>query len=1240
MALACLLFLGTAFQVGAWQLWMAAGLLFVGSGVSLAARRLAHRGGAGLAAALIFITLIALFPAAELLWSGLKLVHVAGALVLVPVVARLIMRERWLRWAAANAGLGAGLTLLAGQLSLAPRLDATQLSLVMSFVPGILIGSVVFIGWQIVRAFRIGSLRTRTLIVMVAAAVIPVAAYGAVGSVLSYQAGRQRLIEQLESVATLKEDEVTYWLRDLQNELRTELNRGSIREPVRVVLQKQVSTELWEEAYDELQTEFLVLAMQGQWFDELFLMDAQGRVILSTDEAREDQDFSAELFFQEGIAGRQFTQPPSYSASEGWSRLVVARPVFDREGQVQGVLARRVSTAKLNNIMLKRAGLGQTGETYLVGANQVLLTSLHSGERNAQVHSEAIDLALGKDHLRGSGLYDNARGEAVVGTYRWLPELQAALVAEQSQSEAFRDVYASLRTSLGVMGVFGIIAGLAALLISRSIAVPLADLAETADQIAAGNLALEVEEGQVDEIGMLARAFNSMTAQLRNLIAGLERRVAARTQALAHRSVQLETAARVSETAGRTLNPDELEQQVVELIQRRFNYYYVGLFLVDEAGAWTGEPDRWAVLRAGTGEAGQRMLEAAHKLEVGGTSMIGSCVADGEPRIALDVGEEAVRFENPWLPDTRSELALPLAARGQVIGALTVQSERAAAFSDEDVSILQTMAAQLANAIQNARLFEQTRSTLAETETLYEASRRIVAARDLQAIVAAVAEGVSIPAIRRAELWAVERDASDKVVAFCVAANWHGGAGAPPTPVNTRFSPNERPDARLGLSPDPIFIADAQVDPWLDAATRALLQRQNVRGLAVLALWLGGRQVGALLLQSEEPYHFSEREMRLFRSLAGQVAFAVENLNLLEQSLHRAEELSALNLVARVVGESLERQEMLKNSLAAVLEAVDFEAGLVSLYDPDTKILQLTWQEGLPDPLVRKFAQQGMADTLCELVSETGQALCLADVREEAPVDVTGLVRYGLIAYAGVPLFHKGQVLGTICIFDRGVHQLGPADLALLEAIGRQIGVGLENTRLFEQAQRALARAEAARQETQRALAEAEAVHRRYLRQEWVSFLQREARGFLHGPDGTEPLSASPGGEDGEDAGHLTVPISLRGQTIGHIDLAADGERRWSEADLALAQSFAEQLALAVENARLFELTQQRARRERVIREITDKIRGQTDLETILQTTVRELGRLLGTSRAAVRLGTGSEFASPALDRATDEGGG
>jgi putative methionine-R-sulfoxide reductase with GAF domain len=102
------------------------------------------------------------------------------------------------------------------------------------------------------------------------------------------------------------------------------------------------------------------------------------------------------------------------------------------------------------------------------------------------------------------------------------------------------------------------------------------------------------------------------------------------------------------------------------------------LFLVDDARAY-------AVLRAGTGEAGAAMMAAGHKLKVGGASMIGQCIATGEPRIALDVGEEAVRFENPHLPDTHSEMALPLRSRDWVMGALTVQSVKVAAF-DERVS--------------------------------------------------------------------------------------------------------------------------------------------------------------------------------------------------------------------------------------------------------------------------------------------------------------------------------------------------------------------------------------------------------------------------------------------------------------------------------------------------------------------------------------------------------------------------
>ncbi|PWH17831.1 MAG: hypothetical protein DDG60_01175 [Anaerolineae bacterium] len=176
---------------------------------------------------------------------------------------------------------------------------------------------------------------------------------------------------------------------------------------------------------------------------------------------------------------------------------------------------------------------------------------------------------------------------------------------------------------------------------------------------------------------------------------------------LERRSQLLQVAAEVSRVASAILDPSDLSQQVVELVQQRFGLYYVGLFLIDEQG-------EDIVLRAATGEAGREMLKAGHRFPIGNSSMVGWCVANRRARIALDVGEDAVRFNNPLLPNTRSELALPLISRGQILGALTIQSDQEAAFSDEDIETFQTMADQLANAIQNARLYDQLERELEE----------------------------------------------------------------------------------------------------------------------------------------------------------------------------------------------------------------------------------------------------------------------------------------------------------------------------------------------------------------------------------------------------------------------------------------------------------------------------------------------------------------------------------------------
>jgi GAF domain-containing protein len=187
-----------------------------------------------------------------------------------------------------------------------------------------------------------------------------------------------------------------------------------------------------------------------------------------------------------------------------------------------------------------------------------------------------------------------------------------------------------------------------------------------------------------------------------------------RTRKLEQRAGQLRAAAEVTRdtTAARAL--DELLNRAVNIVRRRFGFYHAGVFFVDEAG-------EWAVLRAATGGAGQLLLDQGHRLRIGKSGIVGHVAATGEPRTASDVGTDAVHFRNPLLPETRSEMALPLRIGRRVIGVLDVQSREEAAFDDEDVAILQTIADQLAVAIENARLLQEMQQTMHELEI---ASRR------------------------------------------------------------------------------------------------------------------------------------------------------------------------------------------------------------------------------------------------------------------------------------------------------------------------------------------------------------------------------------------------------------------------------------------------------------------------------------------------------------------------------------
>jgi GAF domain-containing protein/HAMP domain-containing protein len=404
---------------------------------------------------------------------------------------------------------------------------------------------------------------------------------------------------------------------------------------------------------------------------------------------------------------------PQYLSQQTGNRIItVAAPITDTEGVVQGLLAGRVNLERLEDIMAVGAGMGETGEAYLIGRRDLrLLTSSRyegyiAGE-SYPLFSEGIQ--QGAVSNSGRGEYVNYAGVPVLGAYKYISNIDIILLAEQGRAEALVAVTRSVLINVVVTVIVVVIAIFGALFVTNRITTPIANLARTADRIAGGDLQLEATIPLQDEIGALAGAFNKMTSQLKRTLSGLEEQVRQRTAVLAQRTSYLQAAAEVSRAAASVLDMDQLIRQVVQLIQDRFNLYYVGLFILDE-------PQEWAVLRAGTGEAGVIMLARHHRIKVG-SGMIGWSIANRQSRVALRAELDQARLANPFLPNTRSEAAIPLRSRGQVIGALTVQSELPDAFDEATVAVFETMADQVGVAIDNARLF-------AESQAAYESLSR------------------------------------------------------------------------------------------------------------------------------------------------------------------------------------------------------------------------------------------------------------------------------------------------------------------------------------------------------------------------------------------------------------------------------------------------------------------------------------------------------------------------------------
>jgi len=244
------------------------------------------------------------------------------------------------------------------------------------------------------------------------------------------------------------------------------------------------------------------------------------------------------------------------------------------------------------------------------------------------------------------------------------------------------------------------------LFISRTVSVPLKDLISTFKAIEAGDLSRRANVTATDEIAEVTVHFNRMVASIEELRGTLEKQVEERTRLL-------KATNNLAKVSASILDPDELLAKIINMFTDQFNYYYAAIYIIDPG-------EKWAELKEATGEAGRVLKQNHHRLELTGKSMVSTSIREKSPRISQNTSDEKQRIENPLLPYTRSEVALPLIAGDRVLGALNVQSTKTEDFGLEVIETMQNMAGQVAIALENARLFQETQLRINEMRAIQQ----------------------------------------------------------------------------------------------------------------------------------------------------------------------------------------------------------------------------------------------------------------------------------------------------------------------------------------------------------------------------------------------------------------------------------------------------------------------------------------------------------------------------------------
>jgi len=687
-------------------------------------------------AAWILLSIVIIPPIpAVLVLKDIFIVMILYIAILAPILIAWVL-PKTARRQAINATGASILAIIALQVwNPAFRLGSSSLPDFTTYI--IVLAALAILGF-FVRQAMVGSIRTKLVLAFVA---IAIASVGSISFIVDRSLRTNRTNEIGDSLAVLANAESLQVGQTVENEFNL-LNGLALTEAVQdraeIGTREDTLTQAeinqldleWQAAdaannnndplvakvlNDNLSAELIKFQTKFPEHVEIFLTDLPGVSIATTDRTsgylQSDEDWW-QIAYKDG----QYIGQPAYDASTKTLSINMAVPVRARgSNQIVGILRTTVNTKSLSNV-LSTGRFGQTGRTEIYLPDNQVISLVPTGFGYAVVmgkttapNNNIFNQTLQKYQelsMGGNPSLVSAAGVSVPGDASQnniINKLGWQVVVHQDQAEALAPVETQTLNDILLALIVTILAALVAVGLAQVLAGPIMRLNVVAEKVASGDLSVVAKVESDDETGTLALTFNNMISQLRGLIGTLELRVADRTH-------DLELAAEVGRAVSeKSVDIDGLLSKAVELIGDRFNLYYTQVYLTDSIG-------RNLILRAGTGAVGSELLSRAHQLPIASGSINGRAAAEKHSVIVADTKQSADFKPNPILPDTRSEMATPLIAGGQVVGVLDMQSDRPGTLSETNLPAFEALAGQLAIAIQNAALFSQAEQARSDVE--------------------------------------------------------------------------------------------------------------------------------------------------------------------------------------------------------------------------------------------------------------------------------------------------------------------------------------------------------------------------------------------------------------------------------------------------------------------------------------------------------------------------------------------